>query len=167
MVNKNEKETKGAWIVHHARKISMDVGASAEYSVLDEAGKAADLLMRLGATDEATLQKAEVAAIASAANLNPRTELPHYLKLLAEKRLIDTSQDEVQVLGINTRGVLGHASDIFDAGDPNAREMAAIELGEITSQAPLLLADATEFVSDKFKMKKSESSEFIRLSSPT
>lgn len=165
MVNKNVKETKGAWIVHHARKISMDVGAPAEYSVLDEAGKAADLLMRLGATDEATLHNTEVAAIARAANLNPRTELPHYLNLLAEKRLIDTSQDEVQVLGINTRGVLGHASDIFDAGDPSAREIAAIELGEITSQAPLLLAYATEFVSDKFQMKKSESSEFIRRAS--
>lgn len=76
MATTDEKETKGAWIVHHARKISMDVSAPSEYSGLDEAGKAADLLMRLGATKEATLSKKEVEAIASSANLNPRTELP-------------------------------------------------------------------------------------------
>lgn len=165
MAAKNEKETKGAWIVHHARKISMDLSAPSEYSVLDEAGKAADLLMRLSATNEATLTKAEVSAVAIAANLNPRTELPHYLNLLADKRLIDTSQDEVQVLGVNIRGVLSHASDIFDAGEPSTRELAAIELGEITSQAPLLLSDVKEFVGDKYKMKTAEGAEFIRRAS--
>lgn len=61
-----DKETTGAWIIHHSRKIASDTAAPAEYSVLDEAGKAAQLLMRLGETNESNLGKQEVAAIAMA-----------------------------------------------------------------------------------------------------
>lgn len=142
MTSTSDKETKGAWIVHHARKISMDVAAPAEYSILDESGKAAELLMRLGAAEEDNLTKAEVEAIAKSANLNVRTELPHYLQLLQGRRLIDTSSDEVQVLGINTRGVLGHASDIFDDASPTSREIAAVEIGELASRSPVLFSEA-------------------------
>ncbi|WP_171230068.1 hypothetical protein [Ruegeria sp. HKCCA4008] len=161
MTGSADKETKGAWIVHHARKISMDVAAPAEYSILDESGKAAELLMRLGAADEDNLTKAEVDAIARSANLNVRTELPHYLNLLKGRRLIDTSANEVQVLGINTRSVLGHASDIFDDASPTSREVAAVEIGELASQSPLLLTEAQEYVGDKFKMKSADAADFL------
>ena len=156
-----EKETRGAWIVHHARKITMDVSAPAEYSALDEAGKAAELLMRLGASNESNLTADEVTAIARAANLNARTELPHYLKLLKERRLIDTSNSEVQVLGVNARSVLRHASDIFEDSAPTNREIAAIELGEVASRAPILLSDAKQYIGDTYKMKASEVADFI------
>jgi len=59
--------------------------------MLDESAKAADLLMRLTQSDEVTLSTAEVQAVAKAAGLNPRSELPHYLNLLAQRRLIDKS----------------------------------------------------------------------------
>jgi hypothetical protein len=161
MTSSSDKETKGAWIVHHARKISMDVAAPAEYSILDESGKAAELLMRLGAAEEDNLTKAEVEAIAKSANLNVRTELPHYLQLLQGRRLIDTSSDEVQVLGINTRGVLGHASDIFDDASPTSREIAAVEIGELASRSPVLLSEAQEYVSDTYKMKSADAADFL------
>lgn len=162
MSHEHDKETKGAWIVHHSRKILTDTHAPAEYSALDEAGKAAELLMRLGETDEANLQGHEVEAIAKAANLNPRTELEHYLKLLKNKRLIDTSGDEVQVLGVNTRGVLGHAADIFDDSAPKSHERAAINLGELASTSPLALKDAKTYIGDTFKMNAENTSEFLR-----
>ena len=161
MTSSSDKETKGAWIVHHARKISMDVAAPAEYSILDESGKAAELLMRLGAAEEDNLTKAEVEAIAKSANLNVRTELPHYLQLLQSRRLIDTSSDEVQVLGINTRGVLGHASDIFDDASPTSREIAAVEIGELASRSPVLFSEAQEYVGDTYKMKSADAADFL------
>lgn len=159
-----DKETTGAWIIHHSRKIVSDTAAPAEYSVLDEAGKAAELLMRFGGTHEATLGKQEVAAIAMAANLNPRTELPHYLQLLKGRRLIDTASDEVHVLGVTTRGVLSHAADIFNDAQPGSHERAAIVLGEMASQAPVPLLDAKEYIGDTFKIKSSDVDDFLRRS---
>lgn len=162
--NNQEKENRGAWIVHHARKISMDIHAPSEYSVLDEAGKAADLLMKLSEADEAKLSKDEVRAVALSARLNPRTELPHYLNLLKDKRLIDEAAGEIVVLGVNTRGVLRHAVDIFEDGEPKPFELAAIELGEIASSSPIYLADAKEIVADKFEIRNADVLDFLRRS---
>lgn len=160
-----DKETKGAWIIHHSRKIISDTTAPSEYSVLDETGKAAELLMRLGETDEATLGKNEVAAIAQSAKLNPRTELPHFLQLLKARRLIDMAGDEVQVLGVTTRSVLAHAADMFDEAQPGKHEIAAIELGEMASRTPVALEDATDYIGDTFKMSSIDISDFLRRSS--
>lgn len=162
---KLDKETKGAWVIHHSRKIISDTSAPAEYSVLDEAGKAAELLMRLGETEEATLNKQEVAAIAQSAKLNPRTELPHYLSLLKERRLIDAAGEEIRVIGVTTRSVLSHAADIFDDGLPGNHEIAAIELGEMASQSPIALFDAKEYIGDTYKMTSSDVSDFLRRAS--
>ena len=162
MAKSNEKETKGAWIIHHARKISLDLSAPAEYSALDEAGKAGELLIRLGASSESTLDNAKVAAIAQSINMNVRTELPHFLKLLRKKRLIDVSAKEVQVLGVTTRFVLAHTSDIFDDARPTDREMAAIELGERASQSPVLYRTAIEYLSDTFRFQTRASEDFLR-----
>lgn len=161
MTGNSSKETKGAWIVHHSRKIAMDLAAPAEYSVMDEAGKAAELLMRLGASAEDNLSKLEVDAIAKSANLNVRTELPHYLDLLKSRRLIDISAEEVQVLGVTTRGVLGHAADIFEDASPDNRERAAIEIGELTSESPLLFSEVQEYVGDTYKMKSRDAADFL------
>ena len=45
-------------IIHHGRKIALDVNAPAEFPVLDETAKAAELLIRLGQSDTATLTEA-------------------------------------------------------------------------------------------------------------
>ncbi len=120
--------------------------------------------MRLGETGEANLKNTEVAAIAMASNFNVRTELPHFLKLLKDRRLIDTSNDEIQVLGVNTRSVLGHAADMFDDAGPSKMEVASIELGEITSQSPVSLADAKQLVGDTYKLPTADVAEFLRRS---
>ena len=162
MSPKHEKETKGAWIVHHARKISMDMNGAAEFPVLDEAGKAAELLMRLGASRDSILNFSEIEAIAQSMNLNVRTELPHYLGLLKNRRLVDSSDKELQILGVSTRLVLRHASDIFDDSTPTSREMAAIDISEQASQSPVLFRDAQEYISDSYQLKRSDSTDFIQ-----
>lgn len=164
IANRLEKETRGAWVVHHGRKIALDVNAPAEFPVLDETAKAAELLMRLGQTDTATLTKPEVEAVARAAHLNPRSELPHYLTVLENRRLIDRAGEEVRVIGLTSRATLSHASDIFTDAGPSNYEMAAIDLGEITSNSPQQLSAATEYISDTHKIPSSDSQDFIQRS---
>jgi hypothetical protein len=54
------KETAGAWIIHHGRKVALDVNGASEFPVIDEAAKAASLLSRLGASEKSSLSKSEV-----------------------------------------------------------------------------------------------------------
>ncbi len=75
-----ELRTKGAWVVHHGQKTAATINGAAEFPALDAAGKAASLLSRLAATEQATVDKAGVEALAKAAGLNPRIELPELPK---------------------------------------------------------------------------------------
>ena len=60
------KETRGAWIIHHGRKVALDANGASEFPVIDEAAKAANLLSRLGASQTTSLSKSEVEAVAKA-----------------------------------------------------------------------------------------------------
>ena len=164
MVTQLEKETKGAWIIHHGRKIALDVNAPAEFPVLDETAKAAELLIRLGQSDSTTLTKQEVEAVARAAHLNPRSELPHYLGILESRRLIDQAGDEVRVLGVTSRAALSHACDILTEAGPTTYEEAAIDLAELTSQAPQSRQRVGEFISDTHKIASRDVRDFLQRS---
>lgn len=162
MTERFEKETKGAWIIHHGRKIAFDVNAPAEFPVIDEAAKAAELLMRLGQSDNTTLSIQEVQAVARAAHLNPRAELPHYLQILEARRLIDRSAEEVHILGITSRATLSHASDILSDAGPSTYENAAISIAEATSESPQDINQASEFISDTYKIASNDTQDFIQ-----
>ena len=157
-----DKETQGAWIVHHGRKIALDVSAPPEFPALDETAKATELLIRLGESQETTLSKREVEAVARAAHLNPRSELPHFLQVLENRRLIDRAADEVHVLGLTTRATLRHAADMLADAEPSQFELAAIDLGELTSQAPQDLKEAKEFISDTRAITKQDTDDFVQ-----
>ena len=164
MATRLAKETKGAWIVHHGRKIALDVHAPAEFPVLDESAKAAELLIRLGQTDTATLTKSEAEAVARAAHLNPRSELPHYLGILEARRLIDRAGDQIRVLGVTSRAALSHAADMLIDAGPSRYEEAAIELAEITSQSPQVVTAAAEYISDTYRFPSKDTQDFIQRS---
>ncbi len=156
-----DKETQGAWIVHHGRKIALDVSAPSEFPVLDETAKATELLIRLSQSEETTLRNNEVEAVARAACLNPRSELPHYLEILENRRLIDRAPGEVRVLGLTTRATLRHAADMLADAGPSKVELAAIDLGELTSQAPQDLRRAKEFIGDTYELTMQDSVDFL------
>jgi hypothetical protein len=164
MTTQLDKETKGAWIIHHGRKIALDVNAPAEFPVLDETAKAAELLIRLGQSDTATLTKQEVDAVARAAHLNPRSELPHYLGILESRRLIDRAADEVHVLGITSRATLSHTCDILTEAGPTTYEEAAIDLAELTSQAPQSMRRVGEFIGDTHSIAARDTQDFLQRS---
>jgi hypothetical protein len=157
------KQTAGAWIVHHGHKVAADINGASEFPALDTSAKAAALLSQLAATEEMTIDKKRVSALARAAKLNPRTELPTLLGILRARRLIDLgATGDVAVLGLTTRAALGHASDIFDAEAPTIEERAAIDLAERSSKAPLLRNEAEGYVSDSFRLTRQGAKDFLQ-----
>src|SRR5579863_5019934 len=77
-----DKRNKGAWIVHHGQKTVATVNGAAEFPALDTAAKAASLLSQLAASEEAIVDTKTAEALARAAGLNPKLELPALVSLL-------------------------------------------------------------------------------------
>ncbi|MEL6857416.1 MAG: hypothetical protein AAFO74_03455 [Pseudomonadota bacterium] len=157
-----EKTEKGAWIIHHGRKVSGVTGGAAHYSAIDTAAKAAALLARMSASEQAVIPKKQVEALARVGGLNPKTELSYCLQQLQQQAVISVGESgDVEVLGVTSHSALGHASDLFERSDPNAYERASIELGEIASREPTLETDAAEYISDICELTADDTAEFL------
>ncbi len=161
MTGASAKEITGAWIIHHGRKLVLDTNGPAEFPAIDEAAKAASLLTKLGQSNEVKVPGTEVRAIAVASGLNPRHELTGLLQVLEKKRLIDQSDGEVSVLGVTTRGSLGHAADMYQDAEPTPYEEASISLAEIASVSPVRCSDVSEKIGDAHHLTKSQVSDFL------
>jgi len=109
-----DKRSKGAWVVHHGQKTVATVNGAAEFPALDTASKAASLLSQLAASEEAVIDVKTSEALARAAGLNPKLELPALIGLLEHRRVIDKSATgEIVVLGLTTPATVQHAADIL------------------------------------------------------
>lgn len=161
MSDSRVKETTGAWVIHHGRKVVLDTSGGAEFPAIDEAAKAASLLAKLGETNQVTLKKEEVKAVAVASGLNPRHELNGLLEVLERKRLVERSDEEVAVLGVTTRGALRHAADLFEEAEPNSYERAAIDLAELVSQAPIRRTEVEELIGDQHSLARADTKDFL------
>jgi hypothetical protein len=155
------KEITGAWVIHHGRKLVLDANGPAEFPAIDEAAKAATLVTKLGQSNQVNIPKTEVRAIAVASGLNPRHELTGLLQVLEKKRLIDQSEDEVSVLGVTTRGSLGHAADMYQDAEPSTFEQASISLAEIASQSPVRRSDVSDKIGDEHRLTKGQVGDFL------
>ena len=150
-----EKRARGAWAVHHAQKTAATLNGSAEFSAIDTAGKAASLLSQLAATDQTVVDRPRLEALAKAAGLNVKLEVPALLELLQGRRLIARSPSgDVEVLGLTSSVTAAHAADLFEDLEPSAEERASIALAEVTSGAPQQASQAREFIGDEFKLSK-------------
>lgn len=156
-----DKETTGAWIVHHGRKLVLDTNGAAEFPAIDEAAKASSLMAKFSQADDAEIPMSEVRGIAIASGLNPRHELSGLLELLEKKKLLQRRQDSVEVIGLTTRGALSHAADIYREAEPTKYEDAAITLAEISSDSPLLRRNVEEFIGDSHHLTKDQSADFV------
>lgn len=158
-----DKFTKGAWVIHHGRKIAADMRGAPEYSAIDIAAKSASLLARLAESSQATLTRDQVIAAARIGGLNPKTELLACLEQLKEQRVIDTSASgDVSILGVTGRTSLQHAAELFDGNDPQPLEQAALDLAERTSEMPIGSKSAAEFIGDTYKLSKTDTSDFLQ-----
>lgn len=157
-----DKQTKGAWIIHHGRKVSGDRRGAADYSAIDLAAKAASLLVRLAESNQADLNGSQVIAAARIGGLNPKIELFACLEQLKQRRVIDVAANgSVSVIGVTGRTALGHAADLFDENEPQPFELASIGLAELASAAPLGVKTASEFIGDTYKLTRTDTSEFL------
>ena len=121
--------SKGAWVVHHGQKTSGTVNGAAEFPAIDTAAKAASLLSQMAGTDGAQIEKTTLEALAKAAGLNPKIELPPLIEILKKKRVIDTSTGgDVEILGLTSAATVQHAAEIFEEQDPSREEIASIGL---------------------------------------
>jgi len=127
-----DPKTTGAWLVHHTNKLQQISGANSYDNIL-VAGKAGILLSALSASEDVSLPRARVGALASAANIN-KLELEQLLKLLSEHRLINLGSEGVDVLGVTSSTVLTRTSEIFERLEPAPIEQAALGLSELASQ---------------------------------
>ena len=160
-----EAPSKGAWVVHHGQKTAATVLGAAEFPALDTASKAASLLSQLAATEESTVDKIKVDALAKAAGLNPRIELPALLNLLEQHRVIHRSASgAVAILGVTSRATVQHAAAIFEDQEPTPEERASILLAELTSVAPVSNTSAKELISDEFRLASGQVQEFLQRS---
>ncbi len=157
-----DKETQGAWIIHHGQKVRGDANGAAEFSAIDTAAKAGTLLSQLARGFETTITPSAVNAYAVASGLNPRLELAPILKLLQDQKLIDISATEVAVLGATSRGALSAAANIFADLSPTKEEEASLAIAELTSESPQAASETVEFVGDTFKIPQGPSQDLIK-----
>ena len=160
MTYDSSKEARGAWIIHHGRKLMLDVLAPAEFPAIDEAAKTATLLAKLGQARQIRIPMNEVRAVATASGLNP-LELKGLLQVLETRRLIEHSNDEISVLGVTIASSLAHAADIFEDAGPKQFERASISLAEIASAAPIHREVASEQIGDLHHLTSDEVSDFL------
>lgn len=157
-----EKETWGAWVIHHGRKVIYDINGSAAFPAIDVGAKAATLLAKIGQTNEAEIPKSRLKAIAQAANISPVLELNGILSILERRRLIEQSENNIVVLGVTTRGSLRQAYDIFLEAKPSLHEHASLTLAEMTSHEPIKRSYAFEYISDNFKLSHDNTDDFLK-----
>jgi len=156
-------ETSGAWIVHHGQKLQADQDGASEFPALDGAAKSGLLLAGLAASEQSTLGREEVIAVAKNARLNPKTELDFYLTQLKARQVIDvTASGAVSVLGVNSRQVLRETARLFEGLEPTSQERAALDLAETTSSSPKKVGDEAARLSDAFKLAKTDATDFLR-----
>lgn len=159
-----DKETQGAWIIHHGQKVRGDSHGAAEFSALDTAAKAATLLSQLSRGIPTAIDRTTVNAYAIASGLNPRLELDPILGLLRDQKLIDTSAEQIAVLGGTARGALSAATNIFIDLKPSNEEVATIGIAELTSESPHPIDDVAEYLGDSYRLTASQSQDLIKRS---
>lgn len=149
-----KKRTKGAWIIHHTKKIQ-NVTQANDFEDIELAGKSGLFLSNLAASHEQSLLDNErVNAIAKASNIK-KTELLTIKETLKEAQLIDVSKGgAISVLGITTSNVLDHTSEIFFNTKPNDFQKASLELTNYVSDKPVEEKFLKEYISDNYKLDK-------------
>lgn len=157
-----ENKVKGAWIIHHCRKIQGVQQAASMYEQIDFAGKCGLLLSAISGSDEIIISKTRMKTLAKAAGISTRSEMPTILEELQRQRIIDRSAEEVAVLGLTTPSILEKTTTIFVESEPGSDEQAAIELSERVSGLPLRKKAAEEYVSDMFSLASSKSREVLQ-----
>lgn len=154
-----DSKTKGAWIVHHTRKLQ--AVTSQDFDQLAFSGKCGLLLSGIAEQNQTTMPKSRVEALSRANGISPRLELPAILAELERQKLVQQGSDAVEVLGLSTHSVLEHTSTIFREGSPTPEEQAVIDISETVSESPFLESELIQLAGDAFKLKKTDATDLM------
>ncbi|MCG6146592.1 hypothetical protein [Leptospira bandrabouensis] len=157
-MNDNEK---GAWILHHSRKIQRYTSGSNAFPAIDLAGKCGQLLSAISQGEQSQINNNKFESFARACNINIRTELPIIESELIKQRVIERKNSNLEILGIVNSSVLKHTTNIFEENSPTKKEIASIFASEKISSIPILEHNLIEEISDALKINKSDTKEYV------
>ena len=80
-----DDQIKGAWVIYHTGKLKDVTRASVEYGQIDTAGKCGLLLSSLAASEQTTISREKVSALANAVDIT-RLELQTILGELEKQQ---------------------------------------------------------------------------------
>ncbi|MFD2962500.1 MULTISPECIES: hypothetical protein [Olivibacter] len=148
-----EKRTKGAWIIHHSKKINSFNNVS-KLEDIQLSGKCGVFLSNLAASNEESfLSKEQVDILAESSNINKKLELPAIKQTLKDAHLIDVSANgSISVLGLTSEGILNHTAELFDSNEGLNYQNASIEIADLVSEKPLHEKFIKEYISDRFAL---------------
>lgn len=156
-----DNKTKGAWIIHHARKLQTTL--SQDFDSIGFAGKSGTLLSAISAERQIQIPKNRLEALAKANHISPKTEMPAILAELARQRLVLPGAGGIEVLGLTGQAVLESTARIFDESSHEKHEDIVIDVSDAASESPLTDKSAVEFLSDKFKILPKEVLDTLQL----
>ncbi|MFY8298708.1 hypothetical protein AAEU28_08065 [Pseudoalteromonas sp. SS15] len=151
-----DNKVQGAWLVHHSAKLKNVTNGDLEFEQISFAGKCGTLLSSLSADSQKQIPDSSVQALARAANIHPKLELPGIISELENQKLILKGEGGIEVLGMTSSNTLEHTFRIFDESSPHPKEKAAIELAEKCSDLPIREKEAKEYISDSYKLNNSD-----------
>jgi hypothetical protein len=100
----------------------------------------------------------------AATNGLKRHEVPGLLSELEKIGAVQVSETGIAVLGITQANLFKQASALFEEQEPTKIDMAAIELAEMASHAPVAQDEVSEELSDTFRLSINETIDLFDLS---
>jgi hypothetical protein len=158
-----DKKTQGAWLLHHSRKLQATTNQ--DFDAIAFAGKTGTLLSAISAEKQGVVTQKRLEALARANHISPKTEMPAIITELARQRLVMPGDGGVDVLGLTGHSVLEHTARIFDESEHEVHEDVVILVSEISSENPTTETEATEFLSDQFKLSGQAVKDTLNLAS--
>lgn len=156
-----DNKTKGAWVIHHARKLQVTL--SQDFDAIGFAGKSGTLLSAISAEQQIQIPQGRLEALAKANHISPKTELPAILTELARQRLVLPGAGAIEVLGLTGQAVLELTTRIFNESSHEKHEEIVIQVSDAASESPITDRSAVESLSDEFKISPQEVLDTLQL----
>lgn len=159
-----ENKTKGAWLLAHSKCLDAINGAG-RLENIKYAGGTGRLynLLRRNVQDEPTptLNADAVATICRLNNIDRATRESGLALLEREGRLDRAQNGAISVLGATSTGVLETTAAIFAGCAPSSEEQAVLQLSEMVATKPIMRGEATQYISDEFKLTNAQASQLV------
>lgn len=156
-----DEKTKGAWVIHHARKLQSTLNQ--DFDAIGFAGKSGTLLSAISSERQLQIPQNRLDALAKANHISPKTELPSILTELARQRLILLGNGAIEVIGLTGQRVLESTALIFNESSHEKHEEVVIKVSDAASENPLTDKSAVEALSDEFKLPSKDVLDTLQL----